>query len=511
MSDHVWIACGCSAILLEAFVGAFFIEMAISSRNSSAFKAEMWKWLLSPPRPTPNWIQSILGVLEHNLCTLPLGLIGGIVGLIFPPLFFLCGVCILLAFHRKSPVKGLSRAVQGGAYLALALGLFLGLWKLNTEVQRKLADNNTAFARLVASVVGSSAKSPRISLSLMCDTVSLPVAYHAEIWALDMPPPMGAGLIKQSASPFDLDAFWPGRSRINDFGYRCQLTNHGTGVASEIALAMRASIMAPVTEEDGTRHGGAVIKTSAVSVLVPKILGPHDSFIFYACNFEDDFIDIELPTYAMVNDSTSKRRERVGLVVASTTGNTLGLLPQRPEKPELAGTVPRTKKAVPASPPISRESFVFLYPAGVDHDNNLLLLWDHRGSEDTFNIKAMVSDMGLALKHKERASTPEEIPRESFALRVPEIDAIPSFVVGPEGFQRPLSSPDKVDFMVDISFRGGQVMELFQAVRVGNEWARQIRVDDLIKHVTVLSCRDPQFSGDGDLPAAPSVATPCKF
>lgn len=72
-------------------------------------------------------------------------------GLIFPPMWALVGICVLLALHRSRVLEGKSRGVQMCSYLALASILFVGLSALNQSVQRKVAEGNTAFARLVAS------------------------------------------------------------------------------------------------------------------------------------------------------------------------------------------------------------------------------------------------------------------------------------------------------------------------------------------------------------------------
>src|SRR6266436_3121877 len=51
--------------------------------------------------------QRILDFFEHNLFTLPVGVVGGIVGILFyAPVLVVCGVCVLLAFHRAKVVSG---------------------------------------------------------------------------------------------------------------------------------------------------------------------------------------------------------------------------------------------------------------------------------------------------------------------------------------------------------------------------------------------------------------------
>src|SRR5580698_10585497 len=122
--------------------------------------ASFEKWLLSTPSSnTPDWAHRFLLFIEHPLTILFAGIIGGVVGLIFPPLFYLCGVSVILALHRSQALKNTSRATQMIAYAFLSVVLMFGLANLNTAIQQKLADNNTSFAQRVAVLVGAMLKS----------------------------------------------------------------------------------------------------------------------------------------------------------------------------------------------------------------------------------------------------------------------------------------------------------------------------------------------------------------
>jgi hypothetical protein len=111
-------------------------------------------WLKLPPKGvSPGWIHSTLQFLEHNFVILPPGIIGGIVAVIFPPLFTLLGACFLLGLHRSKVVAGKSRLAQWSSYVLLSIGCFVGLSILNGAIQKKLSDSNTALAKLVASFV----------------------------------------------------------------------------------------------------------------------------------------------------------------------------------------------------------------------------------------------------------------------------------------------------------------------------------------------------------------------
>jgi hypothetical protein len=113
---------------------------------------QAYKWLSLPPtsRP-PQWLHLLLMFLEHNFVILPAGIIGGIVAVIFPPLFIVLGICFLLGLHRSKAVAGRSRLAQAVAYLLLSAISFFGLYKLNNRIQTKLSESNTALARLVVS------------------------------------------------------------------------------------------------------------------------------------------------------------------------------------------------------------------------------------------------------------------------------------------------------------------------------------------------------------------------
>jgi hypothetical protein len=118
------------------------------------FARKFAQWILSAPQSSPPaWVNSVVGVLEHNLVTLPAGILGGVVGLVFPRMFYLCGFCILLAVHRVGVVKGKKRIIQFGTYITLGIIIVVATHKLTVVVQEKLNDCNTALAKLVASFV----------------------------------------------------------------------------------------------------------------------------------------------------------------------------------------------------------------------------------------------------------------------------------------------------------------------------------------------------------------------
>jgi hypothetical protein len=92
--------------------------------------------------------------VEHPLFTLPVGILGGIVGLVlYTPVLAICGVCVILAFHRAKVVTEESLWTQLLVYIVLS-GMVVGsLWGLHLIIDKKLAEGNTSFSQLVATAV----------------------------------------------------------------------------------------------------------------------------------------------------------------------------------------------------------------------------------------------------------------------------------------------------------------------------------------------------------------------
>jgi hypothetical protein len=119
--------------------------------------AEVQK-LAPPPSPPPNQApernvgQKLLGFVERPMFTLPVGILGGIVALLFWPLWIVCGICVILAFHKEGVVKGKRRLVQILSYVllvAIISGAILGL--------KKITDNSN-LAKQIATLVADDIK-----------------------------------------------------------------------------------------------------------------------------------------------------------------------------------------------------------------------------------------------------------------------------------------------------------------------------------------------------------------
>jgi hypothetical protein len=113
-----------------------------------------------PPRKPLH--HRLLDFVEHPLLTLPVGILGGIVGiLLYAPVLAVCGLCVVLAFHRAKVVSGESVwRVQIPAYVVLCGIVVLSLYALHNVIDRKLADSNVSLSKLVAQYVTQNLPGP---------------------------------------------------------------------------------------------------------------------------------------------------------------------------------------------------------------------------------------------------------------------------------------------------------------------------------------------------------------
>ena len=112
---------------------------------------------------TANTLNRILDFLEQPLFTLSIGIAAGTMGvLLFAPVLVVCGVCILLAFHRAKLISGKPiLRVQIPAYAVLSIVTALPLYGTHIFVQRKLSEANIALSDLIASKIAAVLPQPR--------------------------------------------------------------------------------------------------------------------------------------------------------------------------------------------------------------------------------------------------------------------------------------------------------------------------------------------------------------
>jgi hypothetical protein len=109
---------------------------------------------LQKPQTPQSLLHRLLDFIEQPLFTLSLGVVGGIVGvLLYAPILVLCGVCVILAFHRAKVVSEEDLWVQVPTYVVLSALVVGSLYGLHIVIEKKLAEANTTFSQLVASAV----------------------------------------------------------------------------------------------------------------------------------------------------------------------------------------------------------------------------------------------------------------------------------------------------------------------------------------------------------------------
>jgi hypothetical protein len=92
--------------------------------------------------------QRLLDFVEQPLFTLPIGIIGGLVGVFFyAPVLTVCGLCVFLAFHRAKVVAGESLwRVQVPVYAVLCTIVVSGLYGLHVVIRNQLAEANISLS-----------------------------------------------------------------------------------------------------------------------------------------------------------------------------------------------------------------------------------------------------------------------------------------------------------------------------------------------------------------------------
>jgi hypothetical protein len=84
-------------------------------------------------------LKRILDFLEHPLFLAPIGILAGIVGVVFlAPLLLICGVCVMLALHRSELVADCSvLPSQFSAYVITGVAIVVLLSMVNTAIQTR--------------------------------------------------------------------------------------------------------------------------------------------------------------------------------------------------------------------------------------------------------------------------------------------------------------------------------------------------------------------------------------
>ncbi len=146
--------------VMAAYSWYKFEQMADDESKTLRWARGIGYWLSTcPSGKVPGWLHRSLQFIEQPVTLMVFGVLGGILGLLFPKLGYILGACLIFALHRSRALHGLSRGAQIFWYVTFSLGLFWGVPRLNLIVQRKVAESNVAFAKLVASFGPDKAKS----------------------------------------------------------------------------------------------------------------------------------------------------------------------------------------------------------------------------------------------------------------------------------------------------------------------------------------------------------------
>lgn len=92
--------------------------------------------------------QKLLGFVERPMFTMPIGIVGGIVALLYWPFWIICGVCVVLAFHNEGVVKGKHWLIQTFSHLLLISLISLAIFPL-----KQITDNTRNFGKDIAKQV----------------------------------------------------------------------------------------------------------------------------------------------------------------------------------------------------------------------------------------------------------------------------------------------------------------------------------------------------------------------
>jgi hypothetical protein len=114
------------------------IERAVQrarAEHSGSIQTQM------PNSPTGNrnsMAERWLGWFETPLFGWPIGIIGGLVGFFYTPVLAVCGLCILLGFHRAGVVRGLTKKVQTWSYITVFVVTFLACYGAAALIKHQL-------------------------------------------------------------------------------------------------------------------------------------------------------------------------------------------------------------------------------------------------------------------------------------------------------------------------------------------------------------------------------------
>lgn len=146
--------------------------------------------LTSPPtahQPMPkNAWERLFDFAEQPLVLGAFGVLGGIVGaLVYWPVFIVCGICVLLGFHRARVVDGRSWAVQIPSYALIFTIVVVAGWYINLAVLKAKAPPAAAPPNVEARFVYDG--DPNLVIMNVSDAIARNIKWAVGVWDLDLP------------------------------------------------------------------------------------------------------------------------------------------------------------------------------------------------------------------------------------------------------------------------------------------------------------------------------------
>ena len=190
-----------------------------------------------------------------------------------------------------------------------------------------------------------------VQLSITCDNVALPMAYHGDLWVLNtVILKGGGGLLKYMPPPNKPEGLWP-EEGVNGFGYRCTVKNHGTQAAFSVSFPVTIRVL-NIIRTGSTWTTGEAKETHTATVRVPQPLGQQgsDQFSFYVCSYDPDGpLNVTLPSTGFINSDEPKYEREVSVKVTSMSGNPFTVPPKQLKEAPKISPAPR-KPSEPAAP-----------------------------------------------------------------------------------------------------------------------------------------------------------------
>ena len=194
------------------------------------------------PKQTTSITNKVFSFFEHPLFWGPVGVVGGVVGLfLYRPILHICGICIVLAFHRARVVSGERLGTQVISYCIVILFAGGGIYGLQTMIQNHENANKKEETM------------PNIAIFAQCDNTALPIEIPPH-GSIRLVPVNKKGMQANKWGSYDVrndkdkPEKWPeGRKlleakQLHDSGvfiYRCEVSNHGQPNLLDIAMPMR--------------------------------------------------------------------------------------------------------------------------------------------------------------------------------------------------------------------------------------------------------------------------------